>query len=540
MRSERLYLGSLLIKVVILSVLICTSVAFSFYILNKYLESIRQSELQKISSEIELNIQQNLLDINARVFYEPIQSIYNIKSFNLHSRKIIHDYPSVLAIELRNSDGKLLQHFSRFSTDLAWTKGLRKSLPPWTLSYFDEAVTIASPKLSAIYSADLSPIFIGPENSGQWLVEEFLPLRSGFGVIVIIFNPEKWFESKKILTLFEKYSQFRFKIETKDHAIIARSDNTDFRNDGENSLVVPIKLNLDEPLYLGMESRSGSGASSHIVDLLEILVVALTALIFLASIFIFKGWREYRLSLALLRSHEQRLLDQSKFVSLAEISTILSHELNQPLASIETYSSASSSLLLQTPLDQPRLFKAMVAIRGEAERINQIVKNIRNYIVANQAQIVQLDPAQLVDSLRAILQMQAERYKSRLVIEIRQGFIVRVDRLMLEQVVLNIARNAYEAMLAIPLEKRLLKIIISSDQEIGSIDFIDTGPGISPEVGAKLFTPFFSTKPESMGIALSMCRSLVERYEGSLGWRNNPQSGAQFTISFRLASLKQQ
>jgi len=538
MRSERLHIGSLFTKVIILGVLICISIAFSFYILNKYLESTRQSELQKISSEIELNIQQNLLDINARVFYEPTQSYLNAKSFDLYARKVIQDYPSVLAIELRDSDGKLLQYSSRFGMDLTWTRGLRKSLPPWTLSYFDEAVTIRSPKLSAIYSADLSPIFIGPVNSGQWLVEEFIPLKSSLGVIVIIFNPEKWFDSKNIFTLFEKYAQFRFKIETKEHAILARSDNTNFRSDGEGSLVAPIKLNLDEPLYLVVESRSV--ASSQITDLLEILVVTLALLIFLASIFILKGWREYNLALALLRSHEQRLLDQSKFVSLAEISTILSHELNQPLASIETYSSASSSLLLQTPLDQPRLFKAMVAIRSETERINQIIKNIRNYIVTNKAQIVQLDPAQLVESLRTILQMQAERYKTRLVIEKRQGFIIKVDRLMLEQVVLNLARNAYEAMLAIPLENRLLKIIISSNQEIGSIDFIDAGHGISPEVGAKLFTPFFSTKPESMGIALSMCRSLVERYEGSLGWQNNPQGGAQFTISFRLASPKQQ
>jgi len=538
MRSERLHIGSLFTKVIILGVLICISIAFSFYILNKYLESTRQSELQKISSEIELNIQQNLLDINARVFYEPTQSNLNAKSFDLYARKVIQDYPSVLAIELRDSDGKLLQYSNRFGMDLTWTKGLRKSLPPWTLSYFDEAVTIRIPKLSAIYSADLSPIFIGPENSGQWLVEEFIPLKSSLGVIVIIFNPEKWFDSKNILTLFEKYAQFRFKIETKEHAILARSDSTNFRSDGEGSLVAPIKLNLDEPLYLVVESRSV--ASSQITDLLEILVVTLALLIFLASIFILKGWREYNLALALLRSHEQRLLDQSKFVSLAEISTILSHELNQPLASIETYSSASSSLLLQTPLDQPRLFKAMVAIRSETERINQIIKNIRNYIVTNKAQIVQLDPAQLVESLRTILQMQAERYKTRLVIEKRQGFMIKVDRLMLEQVVLNLARNAYEAMLAIPLENRLLEIIISSNQEIGSIDFIDAGHGISPEVGAKLFTPFFSTKPESMGIALSMCRSLVERYEGSLGWQNNPQGGAQFTISFRLASPKQQ
>jgi len=534
MQSERLALGSLSSKVIILGVLVCISIALSFYAVKKYLESIRNNELQMVSREMVFSIQQNLLDINARFFYESSQFDRNLKSFDPYAREIMQDYPSVLAIELRNSDGRLLKYSNRFGLDPSWSKGLRKSLPPWTLGSFDEAVTIRNPKFTAIYSADLSPIFIGPENNSYFLIEEFIPLRSSLGVIVVIFNPEKWFYSQNIATLFEKYSQFRFKIETKERMIIATSDNTEFRNDGEWSLVTPIKLNMDEPLYLVVENRMKG--SIQTTALLEVLVAVLAVLIILAAIFIFKSWREYNLALSLLRIHEQRLLDQSKFVSLAEISTILAHELNQPLASIETYSSASTTLLCQTPLDQPRLFKAMLAIRGEAERINQIIKNIRNYIVNNQTQIVQLDPAQLVESLSAILKMQAERYKAKLVIKVRQGFIIKVDRLMLEQVVLNLARNAYEAMLETPLEDRLLMIIISRDQGIGSIDFIDAGHGISPEVSAKLFTPFFTTKPESMGIALSMCRSLVERYKGTLDWQNNPQGGARFTISFRIVS----
>lgn len=538
MRNGGVLPGSFIAKVIILGLLILISIALSFYAASKYLQSTRQSELQTISSEVAFSIQQNFLDINTRLLYEPLLSGRNPNSFDSIAFKIIQDHPSILAIELRNFDGELLQYSNRFGKDPTWSSGLRKGLPPWTLSNFDEAATIRSPKFTNIYSADLSPIFIGSKNSAQWLVEEFIPLRSSPGLIVIIFNPEKWFFSQNTLALFEKYSQFHFKIETKEHAIIASSDDVAFRIGGQDALFTPIKLNLDEPFYLVAERRSVDfWQATH---LLEMLVFVLTMLIFFACIFILRGWREYNVALALLQSHEQRLIDQSKFVSLAEISTILAHEINQPLASIETYSSASTSLLCQTPLDQPRLFKAMVAIRGETERINQIIKNIRSYIVNNKAQIMRLDPAELVGSLRDILLMQAARYKARLVIEIQQGFIVKVDRLMLEQVFLNLARNAYEAMMENPLGSRLLTIVISSDRGIGSIDFIDTGHGISPEVSAKLFTPFFSTKPGSMGIALSMCRSLVERYEGMLEWQNNPQGGARFTISFRLALPEQQ
>jgi signal transduction histidine kinase len=538
MRIKHPLLSSIPLRVIILALLISASIALSFHAVKNYLESKRQNELQTISSEISTVLEKNFLDIHSRLFYESLQFNLDPQSFDLSARKIIQDYPSVLAIELRNADGKLLQHANRFGMDPTWGKGLRQNLPPWVLSYFDEAVTNTSPKLTPIYSAQLSPIFLGSEYSRQFLAEEFLPLNANRGVIVIIFNPEKWFFTKNIIAQFEKHPQFRFKLETSRQELIASSDNTDALLAGHERLAVPLKLFMDEPLYLIMENRhAGRGQATHF---LELLVVVLAVLIVLASIFIFKGWQEYSRALAALRSQEQQLLDQAKFVSLGEISTILAHELNQPLAAIETYSSASTSLLAQTPLDQPRLFKAMVAIRGETERINQIIKNIRNYIVNNQTQIVQLDPSQLVESLQSVMQMQAIRYEAKLVIEQRQGFMIHVDRLMLEQVILNLARNAFEAMLASPLGKRVLTIVIDSEQGLGSMHFIDTGPGISPEVAAKLFTPFFSTKPESMGIALSLCRSLVERYQGQLTWQNNPQGGAQFTMSFKIAPPEHQ
>jgi len=290
----------------------------------------------------------------------------------------------------------------------------------------------------------------------------------------------------------------------------------------------------DGLLYLAIEKHSQ--IMTNATHLLEVMVVALCILIGLSGIFIFKGWREYSSALAMLRAQEQQLLDQSRFVSMGEISTILSHELNQPLATIESYSAASESLLAQETLDRSRLLKAISAIREENSRITKIIKHIRNFIVNNKTQIAELDPMLLVESLRTVLQMQAERYNAQLIIDKRQGFKVRVDRLMLEQVILNLARNAYEAMLASPEGRRKLTITIRLDsaEGLGKIVFTDTGPGVSEEVGEKLFMPFFSTKTDSMGVGLSLCRSLVERYQGRLLWQNNPLGGAQFTISFRI------
>jgi two-component system sensor histidine kinase DctS len=94
-------------------------------------------------------------------------------------------------------------------------------------------------------------------------------------------------------------------------------------------------------------------------------------------------------------------------------------------------------------------------------------------------------------------------------------------------------------MRASPVGKRTLSIQIVREQNLGKLIFSDSGPGISAELGAKLFTPFFSTKTDSMGIGLSLCRSLVERYQGQLHWQNNSLGGAQFTISFAVLERRQ-
>jgi len=527
-------LNKLSIKIIGLVTLVAMTILLSYFAVQAFTETKRIAELQRLAGLVTTLFQKNIADTSTRLFFETSRLDVNPKSFGERSKKILQDYPSVLAIELRNPNGQLVDVMSRYGAKAVSHQRIRQSLPPWVLTDFDAVASGNAPKRTAVYSASLSPYFSDHASDLQFLVEEFFPLSSGRGVMVVIFNPALWFFNEQLVSQFQQSVQFRFKLETQNQALIASSDNSTLTVPEQERFVTPMTALGDGPLYLAIEKHSQF--LTNATHLLEVMVVALGILIGLAGIFIFKGWREYSSALAMLRAQEQQLLDQSKFVSMGEISTILSHELNQPLATIESYSAASESLLAQETLDRPRLLKAILAIREENSRISKIIKHIRNFIVNNQTQIGELDPAQLVESLRTVLQMQAVRYNAQLIIEKRQGFVVRVDRLMLEQVILNLARNAYEAMLASPEGKRKLTITISLDsaEGLGKIDFTDTGPGISEEVGKKLFTPFFSTKTDSMGVGLSLCRSLVERYQGRLLWQNNPQGGAQFTISFRI------
>lgn len=525
------------IQIVGLVVLVVAAIALSFFTVQSLIESKRQNELQSLGTQVSDLFRQNLVDVNARLLAKTNAMDLDRNAFVANAQKMMLDFPAILAIELRNQRGDLLKVVAKHSLEIGQGQALRKTLPPWLLSDFEIVATNLTPKISAIYSASLNPYFANHPGELQFLVEEFFPLGASKGVMVVIFNPSQWFFSESLVAQFQKNMQYRFKLENPLQQVIASSDNSDRLVGSEDRYVIPISFITDQPLYLAIENLNLVRANA--THVLEIAVFTLGLLIVLAGFFIFRGWREYSNTLETLRMHEQMLLEQSKFVSMGEISTILSHELNQPLATIETYSTASQAILAQAQPDQAKLLKAITAIRDETARISKIIKNIRSFIVNNQTQVMEIDAALLLDSLKTVLQMQATNYQAQLVIEKKESFTVEADRLMLEQVILNLSRNAFEAMRANPVGKRTLSIRIEREQNQGKLIFSDTGPGISAAVGAKLFTPFFSTKTDSMGIGLSLCRSLVERYQGQLHWQNNPLGGAQFTIRFVVLERRQ-
>ena len=524
-------------QIIGLVILVAAAIALSFFTVQTLIEAKRQNELQTLSTQVSDLFRQNLAELNARLLAQTNFLDADRNAFTNNTQNLMREFPAILAVELRSTRGDLLKAVVKHNPDGAPGQPLRKTLPPWLLSDFEIVATGSRSKLSAIYSASLNPYFANHLGELQFLVEEFFPLTGNRGVMVVIFNPSQWFFSDSLVAQFQKNIQYRFKLENPGQEVIASSDNSDRLVGERDRYVTPISYFTDRPLYLAIENLSLARANT--THVLEILVFALAILIVLAGVFIFKGWREYSNAQATLRMHEQMLLEQSKFVSMGEISTILSHELNQPLATIETYSAASQAILAQAQPDQAKLLKAIGAIRDETARISKIIKNIRSFIVNNQTQVMEIDAALLLDSLKTVLQMQAANYQAQLVIDKKESFTVEADRLMLEQVILNLSRNSFEAMRASPVGKRTLSIQIVREQNLGKLIFSDSGPGISAEVGAKLFTPFFSTKTDSMGIGLSLCRSLVERYQGQLHWRNNPLGGAQFTISFALLGRRQ-
>lgn len=247
-----------------------------------------------------------------------------------------------------------------------------------------------------------------------------------------------------------------------------------------------------------------------------------------------------------LRGHremQEQLLFSSRVMSLGEMTTTLAHELNQPLATIINYLSAARSLL-ERPLDRldEEARTLLVAGLGEAllqtEHAAAVVARIREFVRARQPVRA---PHDLAASIQRVLQLQrldAHERQVRLHTEVDPGLpMVLIDRVMVEQVLANLIRNAIEAMDKTPPPEREIRISVRRNlDKRAEVRVADRGPGLCDQDGSQLFTPFFTTKANGMGVGLSICRSIVEYHEGSLYAEPNGERGLSFVFTLPLVS----
>ncbi len=147
-----------------------------------------------------------------------------------------------------------------------------------------------------------------------------------------------------------------------------------------------------------------------------------------------------------------------------------------------------------------------------------------------QRQLV--DIGELMDAIGALVELQARKFFVAIQSAIPPGLPpVSADRMLLEQVLLNLTRNAIEAMQETAPERRLLRIEAASANGQVTVSVIDQGHGIAPDVAERLFSPFFSTKAEGMGMGLSVCRTAIEFHGGTLTHRANPNGGTIFAFT---------
>ncbi len=247
----------------------------------------------------------------------------------------------------------------------------------------------------------------------------------------------------------------------------------------------------------------------------------------------------------LSRTSQDRLQATARLATVGEMASLLSHELNQPLAAISSYATGSLNLLNQTDstvLDlSADMALAMQRIAQQAERAGKVIKSVHDFVRRRDQARAPIAPRALLDDILPLVNLQARKLSVRVEIVVESDLPpVHCDGTMVEQVLLNLARNAMQAMDHDAITDRLLRIQVDRVRGAGAAHWIefrvtDQGRGIAPTVQQQLFTPFFTTKDEGMGLGLSLCRTVVEQHGGALVFEPNLPQGTVFTFTLPVA-----
>jgi two-component system, LuxR family, sensor histidine kinase DctS len=233
----------------------------------------------------------------------------------------------------------------------------------------------------------------------------------------------------------------------------------------------------------------------------------------------------------LARTQQERLQATARLVTTGELASTLAHELNQPLAAISSYASGCINGL-NNGMPHAQLGEAMQKISHQSQRAGNIIRRIQNFVRRSEPRHEKVELTRVVSEAAALLETSASKRRVRITLAFGHELpSIEGDATLLEQVVVNLMRNGMDAMGEIPESERQLRVSVSSDADVIEVCVADRGTGISTESTEKLYTPFFTTKSEGMGMGLNICRSIIEWHRGRLWFEPNPGGGTLFRFS---------
>lgn len=238
------------------------------------------------------------------------------------------------------------------------------------------------------------------------------------------------------------------------------------------------------------------------------------------------------------RRQQEKLQLSARLATMGELASTLAHELNQPLAAISSYTAGAINLMGSGVVDAALLKPALEKANAQVQRAGAIIRSVHAFVKRREPTREPVSMDSLIDNVRPLIELQSQQHLVAIQIDIAPALpAVLADRVMLEQVLLNLTRNAIESMEHVKPERRVLRIQVDTGNRPSNraanvaVSVIDQGHGIAPEVAENLFSPFFSTKAEGMGIGLKICRTTLEFHGGTLHYMNNPLGGTIFRFS---------
>jgi PAS domain S-box-containing protein len=228
----------------------------------------------------------------------------------------------------------------------------------------------------------------------------------------------------------------------------------------------------------------------------------------------------------LARQQDEKLQFTSRLMTMGEMASSLAHELNQPLAAINNYASGTVSLVKSGRASAENLLPVLEKTSQQAVRAGMIIKRIREFVKRSEPKRQRTKISDIIADAVGLAEIETRKRRIRIVTDMRARLpVINVDPVLIEQVLVNLLKNAAEAMAdarpnAVDPVIRVEVRIVDEDQCV-RISVIDQGPGVDEASAERLFEPFYSTKSDGMGMGLNICRSIIESHRGRLWVVNN-------------------
>jgi two-component system sensor kinase FixL len=240
---------------------------------------------------------------------------------------------------------------------------------------------------------------------------------------------------------------------------------------------------------------------------------------------------------ARLQELQSELVHISRLTAMGEMASTLAHELNQPLSAIANYLKGSQRLLEDRADERSALARdALDKAAGQALRAGEIIRRLRDFVARGESERRVESVTKLVEEASALALVGAKDRGIRVRFVLDPAVdLVLADRVQIQQVLLNLMRNAIEAMEESPVRELTVGAAPAAGDMV-EITVADTGAGIAADVSAQLFQPFFTTKPHGMGVGLSISRTIVEAHGGQISAAPNPGGGTIFRFTLRAVT----